>query len=199
MRQKGRGKRAAAVVAEHARAMALPTGKVLAALGAMVDTWKRALARGESIELPIGEVTPVWAGGQPRVVEREKSQAGWLAQESEAPARRYVINNRSVQLSFRSSLEFLGMNAEPVRVPIDRRHLVRWRPGETRPAGHGSSRSGRRRPEPAERPTESARDAKRQTRLAVLEYLVRRMQQRDLYRPLRRYEVPSRTDWLRRR
>jgi hypothetical protein len=195
---KGRGRRLADVAVEHAEAMGLPRGKVLQAISAITEAWKKALAEGQAIELPVGELIPSWSRAKPRLVSRGQGESGWLAQESRAPARRFLANTKPVRLNFRHGLEFIGANATPVAVGIDRRHLLPWRPGEMPPAAPPSPPE-RPQPQPDRAPAVlSPAEARRQARMALLEHAARQMGSPGGSGSWRTCRVPSRTDAFRR-
>jgi hypothetical protein len=117
------------------------------AVHAVRDAWIRGLARGETVDVGVGELAAVWRGGDPKLVDRKAGAAGRLEHEESPEPRVYQRDALPIRVAFRPSLAFRGEVVELITPAFkDLRRLV---PGQPPKARRRKRRALRLEPEPA--------------------------------------------------
>ena len=98
------------------------------AVHAVRDAWIRGLARGETVDVGVGELAAVWRGGDPKLVNRRAGAAGRLKHEESPEPRVYQRDALPIRVAFRPSVAFRGEAVELITPEF--RNLRRLVPGQ---------------------------------------------------------------------
>ena len=112
---------------------------------AVRDAWIRGLARGETVDVGVGELAAVWRGGDPKLVNRKAGAAGKLKHEESPEPRVYQRDALPIRVAFRPSLAFRGEVVELITPTF--KNLRRLVPGQPPKARRRKRKTAR--PEPA--------------------------------------------------
>jgi hypothetical protein len=136
------------------------------AVHAVRDAWIRGLARGETVDVGVGELAAVWRGGDPKLVDRKAGTAGRLKHEESPEPRVYQRDALPIRVAFRPSVAFRGEAVELITPTF--KNLRRLVPGQPPKARRRKRKAARPEPAPPAR-TPSAEVKREPVSVAVLQ------------------------------
>jgi hypothetical protein len=116
---------------------------------AVRDAWILGLARGETVDVGVGELAAVWRGGDPKLVTREAGAGGQLINEEAPEARVYQRDALPIRVAFRPSAAFRGEVVELLTPEF--KNLRRLVPGQPPKKRRRKRKAARPEPAPATR------------------------------------------------